>query len=84
MFIVPKKEGKYRLVVNLKPLNRFMRQLHFEIEGSVPAEGEWIDLKGAYGLCGKITVPFQCIPFGLRTAPCVFTKVLRPVMSLIW
>ena len=26
---------------------------------------------------------FQCLPFGLSTAPRVFTKVMKPVMSLL-
>ena len=26
---------------------------------------------------------FQCLPFGLTSAPCVFTKLLRPVMTVL-
>lgn len=26
---------------------------------------------------------FQCLPFGLSSAPCVFTKLLRPVMAVL-
>ena len=26
---------------------------------------------------------FQCLPFSLTSAPCLFTKILRPVMTVI-
>ncbi len=105
IFVVPKKGGTCRPVVNLKPLNKFMRRLHFKMEGvhllkDLLQRRDWmasIDLKDAY-----LSVPvspehrpllrfvwesqlyqFQCLPFGLSTAPRVFTKVLRPVMSLV-
>jgi len=56
IFVVPKKDGKFRPVVNLKALNRFMKRLHFKMEGvhllkDLLQKGDWmvtIDLKDAY------------------------------------
>ena len=105
IFVVPKKDGKFRPVVNLKALNRFMKRLHFKMEGvhllkDLLQKGDWmvtIDLKDAY-----LSVPvaqehrfflrftwgcqlfqFQCLPFGLSTAPRVFTKIMKPVIALL-
>ena len=33
IFLVPKKDGGYRPVVNLKALNRFVAEEHFKMEG---------------------------------------------------
>ena len=52
-FLVPKKEGS---VVNLRPLNKFVKAEHFEMEGmhivrDLLQEGDWmtrLDLKDAY------------------------------------
>lgn len=105
IFLVPKKGGKNRPVINLRPLNRFLRYQHFKMEGIVVVkhllqQGDWltrIDLKDAY-----FSVPvhpdhrnllrfmwknqayeFGCLPFGLSSAPRVFTKLLRPVVSFL-
>ena len=32
IFVVPKKDGSHRPVINLKPLNQFMRNTHFKME----------------------------------------------------
>jgi len=56
IFLVPKKDGLARLVINLRPLNQSIHQLHFKMEGlgmirDLLREGDWmasIDLKGAY------------------------------------
>ena len=56
LFLVPKKDGGQRPVINLKPLNRFMRTEHFRIEGihvlrDLLRAGDWmakVDLKDAY------------------------------------
>ena len=34
IFTVPKKDGSKRLVVNLKPLNCFVKKYHFKMEGA--------------------------------------------------
>ena len=105
LFLVPKKEGQFRPVINLRPLNRFLRYHHFKMEGihllqDLLQEGDWmcrIDLKDAYFAIpiashhqkylrfswkGQ-TFQFTCLPFGLSTAPRIFTKLLRPVVGLL-
>lgn len=99
IFVVPKKGGKFRPVVNLRPLNRFMIYSHFKMEGiqvvrDVLQRQDWltrIDLKDAYlavPICqehrkylrfiwANQAYEFQCLPFGLSTAPRAFTKILR-------
>ena len=103
MFLVPKKDGKVRPVINLKKLNQIVHIHHFKMEGIQTARelvqpNDWmtkIDLKDAY-----FTIPvdephqrylrfvidhqiyqFTCLPFGLSSAPWVFTKTLRPVVA---
>ena len=56
IFVVPKKDGSFRPVINLKPLNRFIVAAHFKMEGlamlrDLLRPGDWmasIDLKDAY------------------------------------
>ena len=103
IFLVPKKDSSARLVINLRPLNQFIHQLHFKMENlamtrDLLREGDWmasIDLKDAYL---SVTIwedhrkylifswqgnlyEFQCLPFGLSSAPRVFTKLLKPVLA---
>ncbi len=60
MFIVPKKDGGNRTVINLKPLNQFLVYEHFKMEGihmlrDLLKQDDYlvkIDLKDAY-----LTVP---------------------------
>jgi hypothetical protein len=60
LFVIPKKSGGFRPIVNLKPLNVFIRYEHFKMENLDSArfilrEGDWLaklDLKDAY-----LTVP---------------------------
>ena len=33
LFVIPKKNGELRPVINLKPLNEFVRYHHFKMEG---------------------------------------------------
>lgn len=47
LFLVPKKEGQFRPVINLRPLNRFLRYLHFKMEGiqvvrDLLQRGDWM------------------------------------------
>ena len=56
MFLVPKKDGRQRPVINLKRLNQSVKTEHFKIEGihmlkDLLRAGDWmakIDLKDAY------------------------------------
>ena len=56
LFLVGKKDGGYRPVINLKMLNQFIPFLHFKLEGlsqlkHIIQEGDWmckLDLKDAY------------------------------------
>ncbi len=60
LFVIAKKSGGYRPIVNLKPLNSFVRYEHFKMEGletvkSLVRKGDWLvklDLKDAY-----LTIP---------------------------
>ena len=105
IFLVPKKDGSQRPVVNLKPLNHFTVKQHFKMEGvhvlrDLLRRGDWmisIDLKDAYQSVpiaetdrkflrfqwGGHLYQFQCLPFGLSSAPRTFTKILKPVMALL-
>ena len=105
MFLVPKKGGQFRPVINLKALNQFVRPQNFKMEGiqmlkDLFRPGDWlamVDMKDAY-----FTIPihhnhrafirfqhkdrvlqFTCLPFGLSSAPWVFTKTLRPAIALL-
>ena len=105
VFLVDKKTGGKRPVINLKYLNQFVIKEHFKMTGlrsvlQQVQEGDLmfsIDLTDAY-----FSIPleesvqkffrfswkgqlyqFLVLPFGLTTAPCVFTKVTKPLMSYL-
>jgi len=56
IFLVPKTDGTYRPVLNLKPLNLFLEKLHFRMEGLSSVKellqpSDWlstVDQKDAY------------------------------------
>ena len=105
LFLVPKKTGDLRPVIDLSTLNRHMVVPHFKMEtqGSVRSairSQEWtvsIDIHDAYlhvpmhqavrkylrFVVNKKVYQFTCLPFGLATSPREFTKLLRPVVSLL-
>ena len=105
IFLVPKRDGKSRPVINLKDLNAFIQYDHFIMEGThllrdLLQPHDWlgkIDLKGAYFIIPiwkeqrkylrfvwKSTLPeFAFLPFGLATAPRLFTKVMKPIVALL-
>ena len=56
IFVVPKKDGTHRPVINLKALNKFVKCQHFKMEGpqmikDLLQKEDWmvtVDLKDAY------------------------------------
>ena len=105
MFVVPKSDGSWRPVLNLKSLNQYVRARHFKMESIQTAKGllrrgDWmvkLDLKDAY-----LSIPmhvthrqflafrwrgrlwrFKTLPFGLNSAPYIFTKLMKPVTAIL-
>ncbi|XP_018496867.1 uncharacterized protein LOC108864903 [Galendromus occidentalis] len=104
LFLVAKKgTSKYRPVINLKPLNQYIPDNKFKMEGWAEIKEAVelncyfarIDLKDAF-----LSIPMHAssqpylafgwsqqtycwtrLPFGLKTSPRVFTKMLKPVAS---
>ena len=87
IFLVPKQDGSQRPVINLRQLNQFVVWKHFNMENihleeNLIQEGDWMikmDLKDAYFFI--LIHQFQCLPFGLSSAPWVFTKVTQPIVA---
>ena len=96
-FLTPKKGGKWRPILNLRPLNKFIVPRRFRMETLLSilrllGPGLWatsVDLKDAYlhvpvrpedqpYLCflyrGRL-FRFVAMPFGLSTAPRIFTRL---------
>ncbi|CAC5368761.1 unnamed protein product [Mytilus coruscus] len=101
IFMVPKRQGGLRPILNLKPLNQFVIPHHFKMETlrSILKSlkiGDWavkLDLQDAYfhipihkhyrkflrfSILGK-KYQYRALPFGLRSAPRIFTKVMAVV-----
>lgn len=105
LFVIPKKSGGYRPIVNLKPLNAYVAYEHFKMENletvkNLVRKNDWLaklDLRDAY-----LTVPvlpshqkflrfswkgktfqFVCLAFGLSSAPRIFTKLMKAVVSFL-
>ena len=98
IFMVPKQGGKWRPVIDLSVLNKFIRKETFKMETpelirSSFVEGEWvtsIDLKDAYFhvpvavkfrkymrfMIDNKVYEFLSMPFGLSTAPKIFTNIV--------
>ena len=106
LFLVPKKTGDLRPVIDLSRLNDHLVIPRFKMEtqtsvGASIRENEWtvsIDIQDAYlhvpmarfvrkylrfMVKGRV-YQFTCLPFGLTTSPREFTKLLRPVVQLLW
>ena len=106
IFVVPKKDGGFRPIINLKPLNRtFISAPHFRMDtvkdvAILLRPGDWavsIDLKDAYFhvpihrksrhllrfMWRKKLYEFLVLPFGLCTAPFVFTKITKPLAAFL-
>lgn len=105
IFLVKKKNGKFRPVINLKPLNQFISYHHFKQETldlilkgiSKNSFFTSLDLTDAYFsisiyesdrkylkfIWNEKLYEFQCLPFGIASAPRVFTKILKVIFSHI-
>ena len=105
VFLRPKPNGTFRMIIDLSDLNEFVKKEHFKMD-HLPSALELmteecflasVDLKDAY-----YTVPiwenhqkflsfrwkdqtyrFTVLPFGLSSAPKVFTKLLKPVFATL-
>lgn len=105
IFLRPKPNGKTRLILNLKNLNKYIETQHFKLEDLRTAVKlvnkdclmATLDLKDAYFLVkihpesrkylrfswnGQL-YEFNVLPFGLNTAPFIFTKILKPVVKML-
>ena len=105
LFLVPKKGGDLRPVIDLSALNQFVINEHFQMENisclkQILNQNDFmvkLDLKDAYLTVGVHeqsqhylrfiwqgqAYQFQALPFGLCTAPRVFTKLLKPVITFL-
>ena len=104
-FLVAKKDGGWRPILNLKRLNQYMSYQRFKMESlrpiiaSVPP-GVFmasLDLKDAYlhvpvnrdhwrflrFLFRGQAYQWKVIPFGLTSAPRIFTRIVRPLVSVL-
>lgn len=105
LFLVAKKSGGWRPVIDLSALNRYLVVDHFKMETPrsiirALRPGEWatsVDLQDAYfhilvhrrfrrylrfTLFGSV-YQFRAMPFGLATAPRIFTRLLRLVIARV-
>jgi len=105
IFVVEKKTGGFRPIIDLKNLNRFLIYKPFKMESSHTIRralntGMWVysvDLKDAYfhipihpssrkylRISYKNEVyQFKALPFGVSSAPWVFTKVFHQLIKIL-
>jgi len=103
-FMVTKKTGGWRPILNLKPLNKYIASKTFKMESlrsvrKALEPEDWmisIDLQDAYMhipihkdfriylrfKIGGQAYQFVVLPFGLSSAPRVFTKMLAPLVAI--
>ena len=105
VFIIPKRSGKLRMILNMKEINTFIPDERFRMETLatiLPAINPEdvaisIDLKDAYfhipvhpdsrNLLGfslqGATYRYRALPFGLKPAPRVFTRVVSALATYL-
>ena len=105
VFLVPKRSGKFWLILNLKRINLHISPSHFRMEtlkSILPLlrPGDWtvsIDLKDTYhhvpiapaskDILGFVvtgnTYRFKALPFGLKPAPRLFTRLVACVAAFL-
>lgn len=107
VFLVPKATGGWRMIIDLRYLNQFLKKRRFRMETiksviSILNPGDLmvtLDLKDAYlhipvcqahrkylrvavSLRGTVKhFQFAALPFGITTAPYIFTKVVIAVVA---
>ena len=105
LFLVAKRSGRKRPVINLRPLNRFVPNQKFRMESILLLKDilkpnsflTKIDLNDAFYsipiakksrkylqfIYHNKLYQFCVLPFGISTAPRVFSKILKPVIALL-
>ncbi|KAL0197604.1 hypothetical protein M9458_006144, partial [Cirrhinus mrigala] len=89
-FIVPKKSGGLRPILDLRILNRSLHRLPFKMLTakrilSCVRHQDWfaaIDLKDTY-FHGRV-YQYKVLPFGLALSPHVFSKLTESALSPLW
>jgi hypothetical protein len=91
LFLVTKKNGEMRPVINLNPLNQYLRKLHFKMDTitkvlNLVKQGDWAIFKRCifshknFQETQKV-YQFKAMCFGSTSSPRVFTKVVSVVES---
>ena len=89
VFLVPKKDGGFRMILNLKEFNKYAQKIHFKMETLqhilyLVTENCFmtgIDLIDAFFRFEGQVYLYICLPFGFTDSPHVFTKILKPVIA---
>ena len=105
VFLIPKRDSGFRMILNLKQFNQYVEYLHFKMDTlnhilsyvtfhcfmaifdfndaylSVSISGEHVKfLKFTWQ--GR-TYMYVVLPFGISSAPRKFTKLLKPILSVL-
>jgi len=105
LFVVPKQNGKWRPVIDLKVLNHYLKVPKFSMESLqsiwaalMPGNFAFsLDLQDAYFhipihrshrkflrfVVGDRVYQFRALPFGLSSAPWIFTQVMSQVKAMV-